>query len=103
MALHRFEVETEDGITAVLGTKFSVTTYGEGTQVVLEQGEEEVIPSQTEGGGEQVSVRLQPGELARWSKVDREVLRCTINPRVYTYWVSDHLYLDDSPRYFLLG
>lgn len=98
----RFEVETEDGITAVLGTKFSVTTYGEGTQVVLEQGEVEVIPSQTEGGGEQVSVRLQPGELARWSKVDSEVLRSKINPRVYTSWVSDHLYFDDTPLSFLV-
>lgn len=98
----RFEVETQDGMTAVLGTRFSVTTYGEGTQVVLEKGEVRVTPSQSEGEEVQAAVTLQPGEMARWSKADTAVMRTRINPRVYTSWVSDHLYFDDTPLSFLV-
>lgn len=98
----RFEVVTQDGITTVMGTKFSVTTYGEGARVVLEQGEVQVTPSYTVGGGQQDAVTLQPGEMAQWSKLDPIVTRISVNPRVYTSWVSDYLYFDDTPLSLLV-
>lgn len=96
----RFEVETEDGITAVLGTRFSVSTYGEGTQVVLEQGEVQVTP--VEPGEERFSpVILSPGEMAQWTKMQSGINLSEVSPRVYTSWVTDHLYFDDTPLSYL--
>jgi transmembrane sensor len=95
----RFEVETEDGTTTVLGTRFSVSTYGDGTQVVLEQGEVQVTP---ESGDERTSpVTLSPGEMAQWTKQQSGINLTEVNPRVYTSWVSDHLYFDETPLSYL--
>ncbi len=95
----RFEVETEDGTTAVLGTRFSVSTYGDGTQVVLEQGEVQVIPETGDEGTS--SVILSPGEMAQWNRLQTGISLTEVNPRVYTSWVLDHLYFDDTPLSFL--
>ena len=96
----RFEVETEDGITAVLGTRFSVSTYGEGTQVVLEQGKVQVTSIET-GEERFSSVTLSPGEMAQWTKQQSGISLTDVNPRVYNSWVLDHLFFDETPLSFL--
>lgn len=98
----RFEVETEDGVTAVMGTRFSVTTYGEGTRVVLEQGAVHVSPLKASPGRDPLEVVLAPGEMAQWSKADPSVTRTAVNPQVYTSWISDYLYFDDTPLSHLI-
>jgi transmembrane sensor len=96
----RFEVVTEDGITAVLGTRFSVSTYGDGTQVVLEQGEVQVRSVETEEA-QPSFVTLTPGEMAQWTKQQSGITLSEVNPRVYTSWAFDHLYFDQTPLSYL--
>lgn len=92
----RFEVQTEDGITAVMGTRFSVSTYGEGTRVVLEEGEVRVTAA--EPGEPRVSTAtLTPGEMAQWTKGQSGITMSEVNPRVYTSWASDQLFFDETP------
>ena len=92
----RFEVETEDGTTSVMGTRFTVSTYGSGTQVVLEEGEVRVTVSRLD---ERVPFTriLAPGEMASWEKDQSGIEMREVNPRVYTSWTSNQLFFDDTP------
>lgn len=95
-AIPHFEVETEDGTTSVMGTRFTVSTYGTGTQVVLEEGEVRVTVSRVEES-EPLTTILAPGEMATWKKDQSEIEMRKVNPRVYTSWTSNQLFFDDTP------
>lgn len=97
-----FEVITEDGITAVLGTKFTVSTYGEGTRVVLQEGEVQVSAALPESENH-FPVKLAPGEMAEWSSQLGEISLQKVNPLVYTSWVSEQLFFDDTPLSHLVN
>jgi|GEM_PF-1809121 len=90
-----FEVVTEDGITSVLGTRFTVATYGDGTEVVLQEGEVEIAA--TTGTDESSKVKLVPGERAQWRNTDDHIALSEVNPAVYTSWTTDELFFEDTP------
>ncbi len=92
----RFEVETEDGTTSVMGTRFTVSTYGAGTQVVLEEGKVRVTASDVDENDSLATI-LAPGEMATWSKHQTGIEMREVNPRVYTSWISNELFFDDTP------
>lgn len=95
----KFVVETADGTVAVWGTKFTVATYGVGTEVVLQEGEVKVGIS---GLNKQREVTMRPGDMVRFQKSTQEVWRAKVNPRIYTSWTSDQLFFDDTPLSVLM-
>lgn len=95
-SIPRFEVETEDGTTSVMGTRFTVSTYGTGTQVVLEEGEVRVTVSRVDED-QPLTTILAPGEMATWGKDHSGIEMTEVNPRVYTSWTSNQLFFDDTP------
>lgn len=88
-------VETDDGTTAVWGTRFSVSTLGEGTQVVLEEGEVRVNVSGFNGDNE--NRVIVPGQRANFKKFDRAIDIQEVNPLVYTSWATGKLVFDNTP------
>ncbi len=97
-----FEVITEDGITTVLGTKFTVSTFGEGTRVVLQEGEVQVSAAHPESENH-FPVKLAPGDMAEWSRQHDEISLQKVNPLVYTSWISEQLFFDDTPLSHLVN
>ncbi len=93
----KFVVETEDGDAAVWGTKFTVSTYGEGTQVVLEEGEVRVTVEGLSEGDKENQITMVPGQLLSFRKADRDIAIREVNALVYTAWASNKLVFDDTP------
>lgn len=92
----KFVVETEDGDAAVWGTKFSVSTRDEGTQVVLEEGEVRVTVEGLSKEDEN-ELTMVPGQLVNFQKANRDIAIRDVNTLVYTSWISDKLVFDDTP------
>ncbi len=91
------EVQTADGTVSDWGTQFTVSTYGEGTQVVLQEGQVRVKVDST-----QKTMTITPGELANFKKSDRDILIKHVNPKVYTSWASNRLVFDHTPLSMLI-
>lgn len=92
----KFVVETEDGSASVWGTRFTVDTYGEGTQVVLEEGEVHIQVANT-ADNKEAEVRMTPGEMATFRNAKTEIALDQVNPAVYTSWTTNELYFDETP------
>lgn len=92
----KFVVETEDGAASVWGTRFTVDTYGRGTQVVLEEGEVRVEVAGADESGK-TEMTMRPGEMAQFSKSDAQIALNEVNPTVYTSWTTNELYFDKTP------
>ena len=90
-----FEVITKDGKTSVLGTKFTVSSYREGTQVVLQEGEVEITA--TAGTDEHARIKLTRGERALWGDGRDTISLSRVNPYVYTSWTTDELFFENTP------
>lgn len=90
-----FTVETEDGSVNVLGTKFSVQTKPDQTQVVLEQG---VVEVKTKGSRStaRLQYKMKPGELTQFSKTG-SIEVADINPEVYVSWTQSRLVFNETP------
>lgn len=91
-----FLVHTSDGRVEVLGTRFNVNTFGQGTEVILEQGKVsvEVIDSlnQTKAG-----YLMEPGELSRFESAAATIHTQKIQTELYTSWTQNRLIFDRSP------
>lgn len=92
----KFVVETEDGSASVFGTRFTVDTYGEGTRVVLEEGEVHIDVANTPES-EQSGITIKPGEMARFNSSQPQIRLEQVNPAVYTSWTTNELYFDETP------
>lgn len=92
-AAAKFVVHTGPVDVAVLGTQFSVFSYGSRTKVVLSTGQIEL--SRTQGKAEHVL--LHPGQLAECDAATPGVPLATrpVQPRLYTAWTSGQLDFDD--------
>jgi len=97
----KFVVETEDGSASVWGTRFTVDTYGDGTKVVLEEGEVRVHLSEREEETES-SVIIHPGEMATFSSSDSRITIEKVNPKIYTSWTTNELFFDNTPLLVLV-
>lgn len=96
----KFVVDTEDGSAAVWGTKFSVSTYGKGTRIVLEEGEVRVNVAGLEEKMDHL--KMTPGQLANFTRSDRNISVEIVNPAVYNSWASDKLVFDNTPISYLV-
>ena len=92
----RVSVHTLDGSVHVLGTTFNVSTYGEGTAVVLEQGSVQVEMKNRYGEiGDDVT--LSPGTMARMTAGDSAIYTEDVDPVLYTSWTQNRLRFDETP------
>lgn len=85
-----FEVVTPDGVVRVLGTKFNVRTWFEGTRVYLESGS---VGFSNDIG----NVRLQPGFEARALTSGSPITVASANGATSTAWLRGELVLDETP------
>jgi len=92
-------VQTNDGTASVWGTQFTVSTYGKGTQVVLQRGKVKVNVAGKSG---HKTMTMTPGELARFKRSDRKIAVKHVNPKVYTSWASNRLVFDHTPLSLLV-
>lgn len=99
----KFVVETKDGSAAVWGTRFTVNTHGEGTQVVLEEGEVRVQVANAGRSDGLAELMMQPGEMTQFSKATSHIELKQVNPAVYTSWTTDELYFESTPFSVLLN
>jgi ferric-dicitrate binding protein FerR (iron transport regulator) len=90
-------IQTADGVVSDCGTKFTVSTYGDATQVVLQKGIVKLSVDST-----QKTMTLQPGELARFRKSDSQISIIQVDPMVYTSWASNRLVFDHTPLSMLV-
>lgn len=91
-----FAVHTPDGKVEVLGTKFNVNTYREGTEVVLEQGKIRVEQSDTLSRQPRTHI-MMPGELSRLVNSAESIQVRNIQPELFTSWTRDKLIFDHTP------
>lgn len=89
-ARRTFEVVTPDGVVRVLGTKFNVRTWSEGTRVYLESGS---VGFSNDIG----DVRLQPGFEANAVTSASPIIVVPANGALSTAWMRSELVLDETP------
>lgn len=85
-----FEVVTPDGVIRVLGTKFNVRTWSEGTRVYLESGS---VGFTNDIG----NVRLEPGYEASATTFGSPISVVTAKGALSTAWMRNELVLDETP------
>lgn len=89
-AQRTFEVVTPDGVVRVLGTKFNVRTWSEGTRVYLESGS---VGFSNDIG----DVRLQPGFEASALTSGSPITVTSASGALSTAWMRNELVLDETP------
>ncbi|MDX1639693.1 MAG: FecR domain-containing protein [Balneolaceae bacterium] len=91
-----FTVHTDNGAIEVLGTRFSVNTFRDRTQAVLEKGKIN-IKVKEESVGISKPYLLEPGEMAQFTAYDNKIAVREVNTRIYTSWKEDKLIFDETP------
>lgn len=91
-----FIVHTPDGRISVLGTRFSVNTTRNQSQVVLTEGSVKIsaLEEAEKPGLEYV---MTPGEKALFSQSYDNIQVEQVNTEVYTSWAGSNLVLDKTP------
>lgn len=91
-----FIVHTPDGRISVLGTKFSVNTTRNQSQVVLAEGSVK-INVLSEANKDSSEYIMSPGEKALFSYNFDNIRVEQVNTEVYTSWAGNSLVLDNTP------
>ncbi|PKD44862.1 FecR family protein [Rhodohalobacter barkolensis] len=91
-----FIVHTPDGSISVLGTRFSVYTTRDQSQVVLTEGSVK-ISVQGEAIKPGLEYIMTPGEKALFSQRSENIQVEQVNTEVYTSWAGSNLVLDNTP------
>lgn len=96
---HDFVVQTIDGTVQVVGTRFVVYERGQGTRVVVEEGDVEVTATDTSALKTFPSAKalLRPGNLLRFKKGMRTLKPKSVNILPYTTWWLDKIILEETP------
>lgn len=90
-----FTVHTSDGSVRVLGTRFAVKTFENGTRAVLEEGKIRVELA-GENADPKESAVMAPGEMALFSANQAGIALEKVNPKVYTSWNEDIWFFEDT-------
>lgn len=98
----KFIVHTPDGKISVLGTKFSVNTTREQSEVVLAEGSVR-ISVQNEADKNPSEYLMSPGEKALFNYNFDKILVEKVNTEVYTSWAGNNLVLDNTPLSVLIN
>lgn len=88
-------VHTTDGSVHVLGTKFNVSTYGEGTSVVLQQGSVRLAMAGSEGEVTD-EVTIVPGTWATMKIGENAIATQSVDPELYTSWTQNRLRFNET-------
>ncbi|WP_340105313.1 FecR family protein [Rhodohalobacter sp. 8-1] len=91
-----FIVHTPNGTVSVLGTKFSVNTTNNQSQVVLAEGSVR-INVRGEDNKIELEYNMSPGEKALFSQNFEGIQVEQVNTDVYTSWTSNSLVFDNTP------
>ncbi len=91
-----FAVHTGNGSVKVLGTRFSVNTFGNKTRTVLEEGSIS-IGIENEADNSLREYELEPGEMARFVAQDNKIAIQQVNTRIYTSWIEDKFVFKNTP------
>ncbi|GAB3162783.1 FecR family protein [Telluribacter humicola] len=86
----KFIVHTPETQVEVLGTEFNVNTRREKTQVVLAEGNVQLISATHR------NIVMRPGQMAI-VKDDNQVQLKTVQPQLYDSWKESILIMDDKP------
>ena len=86
-----FQVETALGKVTVLGTRFSVSSWGKQMQVFLDEGSIEIIPAQT-----QKPIVLSPGQSASINSNKQVTVFKEANPNEYFDWIDGELIFENK-------
>ncbi|GAB6283393.1 MAG: FecR domain-containing protein [Ignavibacterium sp.] len=92
----KFRVHTNDGLIEVLGTKFTVESRKEYTQVVLSVGKVKVSLENNEKKVVKYYL-MKPGELTKFSSQENIFEIAKVNPEVYSSWINNQLIFDNTP------
>jgi ferric-dicitrate binding protein FerR (iron transport regulator) len=87
-----FQVTTTLGKVTVLGTRFSVSSWGRQMQVYLDEGSIEVIPTEAQN-----PVQLSPGQSASISSRQQVTIKQNVNPKEYFDWLDGELVFENKP------
>jgi transmembrane sensor len=88
-----FEVETDEARIRVLGTRFVVRTWNEGTEVYLEEGTVQLAPRVQRASPR----RLEVGQRAAVSPSGRVMPPAPASPSLYTGWLTQTLTFEERP------
>lgn len=91
-----FIVHTPNGSVSVLGTRFSVNTTNNQSQVVLAEGSVR-INVRGEDNRVELEYNMSPGEKALFSQNFEKIQVEKVNTEVYTSWTSNSLVFDNTP------
>ncbi|GAA4399995.1 hypothetical protein GCM10023187_12640 [Nibrella viscosa] len=86
-----FIVHTGTMDVVVLGTRFSVTTRREKTQVVLQEGKVKLERDR------QPDIMMQPGDLVEASANQQKIRHTRVNADRYVAWRENQLIFEDEP------
>ena len=87
-----FQVTTTLGKVTVLGTRFSVSSWGRQMQVYLDEGSLEVLPVEAQN-----PFQLSPGESASISSRQQVTINQNVNPKEYFDWLDGELVFENTP------
>jgi ferric-dicitrate binding protein FerR (iron transport regulator) len=87
-----FQVETALGKVMVLGTRFSVSSWGQQMQVFLDEGSLKVIPIEAPN-----PVQLSPGQSASISRSKKVTVSEKANHKEYFDWLNGELVFENKP------
>lgn len=91
-----FVVHTPNGSVSVLGTRFSVNTTKDQSQVVLAEGSV-LINVRGKDNRVELEYKMSPGEKALFSQDFENIQVEQVNTEVYTSWTSNSLVFDNTP------
>jgi ferric-dicitrate binding protein FerR (iron transport regulator) len=91
-----FIVHTPNGRVSVLGTRFSVNTMNNQSQVVLAEGSVRINVLGTDNNID-LEYSMLPGEKALFSQNSDKIQVDQVNTDVYTSWTSNSLVFDSTP------
>lgn len=91
-----FILHTPNGTVSVLGTRFSVNTTNNQSQVVLAEGSIR-ISVRGEDNKIELEYNMSPGEKALFSQNLETIQVEQVNTEIYTSWTSNSLVFDNTP------
>lgn len=92
-----FMVKTRDGTVQVMGTSFIVDTREKRTRVGLEEGAVSILKESLKDTSRQILIRLEPSQLAEFSRFEDTVEIREVNPQTFTSWTRQVFIMDNTP------
>lgn len=93
-----FSVETEVGRVSVLGTSFTLSTWGKQMQVYLQEGSVKVEALQQDS-----SIVLKPGQSASVTDINTVPILQSASEEDFLDWLDHQLVFENKPAHLIIG